>query len=328
MDLPPSTNNFFSTSPRREILYRCLYIFIIFFIAITLCIFWQPLRNTSFTYSLVHITVENTAIRLFFRLITILGSEGFFLILLSVIYWSINKSLGFWGLIVMPISIFVTSEIPKDVIKLPRPDVSGVTVTTYTFPSGHASGAVSVWGYLSVRLKARWFWFFSIIVITLVSISRTMLGYHFLGDVLGGIVTGMVFLLFFFILGVIITKKNLQTKIKANTLKFMAMVLPFFLSFIPATFAPNFMGYVAGAGLGYLLQREQLLFDTKGYWKQHFAKIIIGCFGLGCIIPGWNYFFPPGIHFLVFIQHTLATFWITYLAPLLFLKLGLVKKLA
>ena len=325
MDLPPSTNKFFSTSPRREILYRCLYFFIIFFITIALYIYWQPLRNTSFTYSLVHITVENTAIRLFFRLITILGSEGFFLILLSVIYWSINKFLGFWGLIIMPISIFVTSEIPKDIIKLPRPDVSGVTVTTYTFPSGHASGAVSVWGYLSVSLKKRWFWIFSIVIITLVSISRTMLGYHFLGDVLGGIVTGMVFLLFFFILAVIMVKKNLQ--IKTSILKFMAIALPFVLSFLPATFAPNFMGYVAGTCLGYLLQRDQLCFDTKGYWKQHMAKMLIGFSVLALIIPGCNYIFHPGIHILKFIQHTLATFWITYVAPLLFLKLRLVERI-
>ncbi|MFO7745055.1 MAG: phosphatase PAP2 family protein [Psychroflexus sp.] len=327
MELPPLTHNYFSSSPKKELFYRRTFYFTIILSSLVLYFFWQPLRNTSFTYSLVSIGVGNPTIRIFFRFVTILGSEGFFLILFSIIYWSINKSLGFWGLLLMPLSIFVTSEIPKDILKLPRPDVSGVTVTTYTFPSGHASGAASVWGYLAVRLKKRWFWIFSLIIIALVALSRTMLGYHFLGDVLGGIITGTAFLALFLWVGTILFENNWQEKIPHSLIMFVSLAIPLAMSYIPATYAPSLMGYVAGAGFGFLLQKEKLSFLTQGTCKQHVARTIIGTTIILGMIPGLNLVLPQGVHMLTFVQYALTTFWTTYLAPLLFLKLHLTYRL-
>lgn len=322
MELPPLAGNYFSSTHSKEHFYRRLCGFLLLAIIFALYIFWEPLRSTRFTYSLVSITVGSTAVAMFFRIITTLGSEGFFLVLLSIVYWSVNKPLGFWGLILMPLSIFVTSEIPKDIIRLPRPDVRGITVPTYTFPSGHTSGAVSVWGYLAILLKRRRFWPWALAVVLLVGLSRVMLGYHYPGDVLGGLITGVLFLALFFRLAFYLSGSGWHERISFNVLLPAVLALPLALSYIPATFAPKLMGYLAGAGTGYLIQREKLNFPTCGSLRRHLARASIGIAGLAFIIPGLNAVLPSDIHLLTFTQHALATFWITYLAPLLFSRTG------
>jgi len=325
MELPPLTANIFSANHNTERTWRWFCLIFIAFLAILLYLFWYPLRDPGFAYSIVSITVHNTVILWLFQGITTLGSEGFFLLFLSVIYWSVNKSLGFWGLILMPSAIFVTSEIPKDIIRLPRPDVRGITVPTYTFPSGHTSGAVSVWGYLAIMLKKRWFWVWTIIIVLLVGLSRVTLGYHYPGDVIGGIVTGMIFLAIFLGAGLGMIENRFYEKLSSRVLLLLALVIPIGLSFLPATYAPNLMGYVAGAGVGRLLEKELFDFSPRGSWIDHPARALIGIVGIGAIILPLGPVLPANIHMLTFTIHALSTFWATFLAPLLFVKVGLAR---
>ena len=323
MQLPPLTRNYFSTLPDRERACRRLFWFSMLVAVLILYFLWEPLRSTRFTYALVSVTVANGGIAIFFRFVTALGSEGFFLVFLAVIYWSVNKSLGFWGLMVMPLSIFIGSEIPKDIIRLPRPDVRGVSVPTFTFPSGHASGAVSVWGYLAVRIQMRWFSIWSLAIILLVGLSRIMLGYHFPGDVLGGFVTGGAFIALFFWLGNKLVKENWEERLSFPLLLLALLVVPLAMSYIPASFAPRLMGYVAGAGMGYLLERKYLGYHTEARWQKQLAKCLVGVGILALIMLGLNLALPPRVHLLIFAQSTLGTFWITYAAPHVFMRTGL-----
>ncbi len=323
MELPPLTHYYFSSNPETEKTCRKLCWMLFIGMIVILLIFWQPLRSTRFTYALVSFTLANAAVEVFFRIVTTLGSEGFFLVFLSVVYWTVNKSLGFWGLVVMPLSIFLTSEIPKDIIRLPRPDVRGVSMPTYTFPSGHTTGAVSVWGYLAIRIKRRWFWIWSLTLILLVGLSRTMLGYHFFGDVLGGFVTGMVFLAFFFWVGVRLIESGWGERIPFHVLLLISLILPLAMSFIPATFAPRFMGYLAGASAGYLLEREKLEFHPSANWLKQLGKAFMGLVILAAIMLGLSAVMRPDVHLLTFLQCFLATFWVIFLAPHFFIKYGL-----
>ncbi len=325
MELPPLTSNIFSNDHSTERAWRWFFVFFTAFLAVILYLFWYPLRDPGFAYSIVSITVYNRVIFRLFQGITALGSEGFFLVFLSVIYWSINKSLGFWGLILMPSAIFVTSEIPKDIIRLPRPDVRGITVPTYTFPSGHTSGAVSVWGYLAIMLKKRWLWIWAVLICLLVGLSRITLGYHFPGDVIGGIVTGVIFLAVFLGIGLGMIENRFYEKFPPAMLLLLALVIPIALSFLPATYAPNLMGYVAGAGAGRLLEKEKLDFNPRGSMFEHVVRGLIGIVVIGIIILPLGPLLPGNIHPLTFIIHALSTFWATFLAPLFFVKVGLAR---
>ncbi len=94
-----------------------------------------------------------------FRAITFLGDDEFYMIFFSVLIWCVNKSLGFWGAFVL-LSSATVSNLIKDTTLFERPPIEGVTHPegSYAFPSGHTLTAVTVWGYLGVRLKNKAFW--------------------------------------------------------------------------------------------------------------------------------------------------------------------------
>lgn len=323
MRVNPLGRILFSEHPGWERAWRLVFLFAILIMFLLLYLFWTPLRDTERTYALVSLTVTNRPLLVFFQGVTILGSEGFFLVFLSVLYWSVNRTVGFWGLIVMPLSILVTSEIPKDLIRLPRPDVPGVSVPTYTFPSGHSSGAVSVWGYLAVKLRNRYFWCGALFLVFLVGVSRVLLGYHFPGDVLGGFISGALFLAFFF-QGRLSFRDITRLEKQPRFLAFMlALGLPLAMSFLPVTYAPNLTGYLAGALTGHLLASDRLPFSVQGNWFEHLARGVIGLLVIAFLFSDYVNSLLGYQPILVFFRHGLATFWAVFLAPLLFLRLGL-----
>ncbi len=315
--------NAYSDDPVLENRFRWFLLLSNVILLFLLVIFWLPLRDAATTYPLVSYTFANRALYFFMRFVTILGSEGFFLILFSLFYWSYDKNLGFRGLVLMPLAIFLTSEVPKDIIRLPRPDIRGVAVPTYTFPSGHTSGAVSVWGYLAVKSRRRHFWHWALVIVLLVALSRVMLGYHYPGDVLGGIVTGSAFLFFFVLLGSFTRVYDLVIKAPSRLLIPAALVIMALLAYIPATFAPNFMGYIAGALTGHIMDNERLRYSCSGSFGQHLTRGVIGILGLAVIILGLGSLVPAGYKLFIFIVYTFSAFWVTYLAPALYQKIGL-----
>ncbi|MFW2512398.1 phosphatase PAP2 family protein [Demequina sp. SO4-13] len=99
-----------------------------------------------------------------------------------------------------------TSMLVKAIVARARPEEGFQSVpgyeTSYSFPSGHTSGAatlVLVTAYLlwrgrsSVR-AALWWTFGSALLIALVGGTRLYLGYHFLSDVLAGACVGVMVL--------------------------------------------------------------------------------------------------------------------------------------
>jgi len=69
---------------------------------------------------------------------------------------------------------------------------------TFGFPSGHTSGAVSLFGSVSVYFRKQWIKTICITLILLIPLSRMYLGRHFLADVLGGYLVGSFFLFVFY----------------------------------------------------------------------------------------------------------------------------------
>jgi len=85
-----------------------------------------------------------------------------------------------------------------------RPDVTEMLrhASGYSFPSGHAMGSTVTFGaltYLAFRLTRQWRWqsaamAFAITFVISVALSRVYLGVHWISDVGGGIVAGLVWL--------------------------------------------------------------------------------------------------------------------------------------
>jgi membrane-associated phospholipid phosphatase len=92
----------------------------------------------------------------------------------------------------------------KHIVQRPRPQFDNpiVTLSTYSFPSGHTAGATVFYGFLAVYLLAHgraqpWRWAIvgaAAAMVLLVGLSRIYLGAHYLSDVVGAVVEGMLWL--------------------------------------------------------------------------------------------------------------------------------------
>jgi membrane-associated phospholipid phosphatase len=134
------------------------------------------------------------------RFFSYLGNEEFFLLILPLIYWSIDSALGLrLGFILITSNLF--NYVGKLIFAGPRPywvssHVHALWTTEVSFgiPSNHAQTAVSGWGTFAAYSKRTWIWIVSITVMFLIGFSRIYLGVHFPHDVIFGWLLGAVIL--------------------------------------------------------------------------------------------------------------------------------------
>jgi len=114
----------------------------------------------------------------------------------------------------------------------------------YGFPSGHVIIITAIWIGMSLLFHKRWLWYLSVFMVLLTMISRMYLGVHYLGDVLGGLIIGLI---------ITIGIKSLFIKFQLNKgfnlrgehlfIFLSPVVLFFFSNFIPGFQAGNLIGF-------------------------------------------------------------------------------------
>lgn len=147
------------------------------------------------------------AMHTFFVIITTLGSPSIILLIgAAVVLWgymSTNMRLLWSGMIVW-LTLGIGAMI-KIAVGRPRPDTeyaANLHFQTFSFPSGHSSGAMVAYGLLAYLawhlLPQPWNYIVAgmlIIIIVLVGVSRVYLGAHFPSDVIAGWGLGLIALL-------------------------------------------------------------------------------------------------------------------------------------
>ena len=88
-----------------------------------------------------------------FRIITFLGTERFYLLLLPLIFWCVGLKLGARLAVILLLSVYINFGL-KDILQQPRPfdidpSVQLVDTRGYGLPSGHAQSSVAVWGFIA-----------------------------------------------------------------------------------------------------------------------------------------------------------------------------------
>ncbi len=292
------------------------------------------------------------------RFFTFLGSEEFFLIVLPVLYWSVDSALGFR----VALMLVVTGGI-NDILKLgmagPRPYWVSAQVkpfsaeTSFGVPSGHAQVATGIWGTLAGNYKKTWGWVVACAVIFLIGFSRMYLGVHFPHDVLFGWILGIITLwafstfwgrvqsvitnmsmsgqillafgisLVFILLGYLMKTSQADFVMPAdwitNARRSGAEPDPVSLNGIITTAATLFG---IGAGAAWMNQ-----YQASGSIKKRVLRYIIGLVGilifwflLGAIFPRGESLIP---YIFRFMRYTLVGGWVTGGAPWLFQKIKL-----
>ncbi len=292
------------------------------------------------------------------QVITQLGSEVFFLLSVSLLYWCVNARLGIQVALILLLSTSLNSVL-KLALASPRPywfrapgDI-GEMEASFGLPSAHAQSAVVVWGLIAQWQRHRWIKIAVLLLIFLIGLSRVYLDVHFLIDVLTGWLVGAVVLLLFNRFAQPVAQWFQQYRLKQQMaialLSSFLLLLPsllvaqirdigqFPLPWIdalqqanpeasPPPFSLEIPVSVAGTWLGFIIGllwlSRQKPFVARGTLKARFLRYLVGISGAIAIWAGLAALFPEGttplIHSLRYLRYSLLGIWISAGAPTIF----------
>ena len=284
-----------------------------------------------------------------FPIITDLGSEISYLIILSVVYWCIHKPIG-RGLSYAFLFTATLNTWLKDIWRIPRPDSPSLEMklkqaditlrlspirheTSPSFPSGHTQGAVVAWGYMAARFAKRWFWIVAAVIAGLIAFSRMYLGVHFPQDVIGGFIIGVLYLAAW--LGVEPRLRQSASQIDRRWRYALAALIPLGVLLIyPVDGTATTLGALIGLGIGYVLESETLRFSVAGPLWQRIARAAVGLVIVGIAYVGFSALFglfdeTMGIAMEIgwrTIRYGLVGFIGGWVAPWTQMRMGLLKE--
>lgn len=296
------------------------------------------------------------------RFFTFLGQEEFFILIMPIVYWSINPKLGLRLGILLLLSNGLNGVF-KLLFHSPRPywvdpGVHALaTETSFGNPSAHAQNAAAVWGLIASAIHRGWAWAAAILLSILIGVSRIYLGVHFPSHILVGWLIGAVILWVFLRLeGPLTLWLGRQSR---RNQALLALVVSLGLIALAASARTTLAGFQtpqmwidnasradpeapaisplalaglvspAGAFFGLAVGAIWLFskggFDAGGPVWMRLARYPIGLIGILLIWRGLGVFLPAGEYFLAYIlrylRYALIGFWISALAPLLFMRL-------
>jgi undecaprenyl-diphosphatase len=82
------------------------------------------------------------------------------------------------------------SSLLKVLVARPRPAGGLMRLSTFSFPSGHATTAAAIVVVLALAVRRAWSWTLATVWVVAIAGSRTYLGVHWLTDVGAGVVLG------------------------------------------------------------------------------------------------------------------------------------------
>ena len=296
-------------------------------------------------------------------MITTLGNEEFYILIMPLLFWCINSTMGIRAGVMLLLSGGI-KDFLKVVIHLPRPYWVDTRVKAFSseasfgMPSGHSMDAASIWGVIAYTNKRRWSTWLAVVLILLIGLSRIFLGVHFLHDVISGWLIGGLILWGYLAIEKKVTKWVVQKALSTQVL--LAFLFSMFLIGlallarllvngwqIPADWIQNALAgsgaapdplniegsiTLAGVAFGFL---GGLAWWVKKYGNPQVGKksfklilrYLLGMVGLIILYLGLKLVLPENPVFLGqvlrFIRYALIGVWVTAGAPFLFKKINI-----
>lgn len=267
------------------------------------------------------------------RFLSLIGVEKFYLFVLPILYWSINRQLGLRLTYVFVASMYSNAWI-KDATQVIRPiGVPGIksnfvsSATGYAMPSGHAQGGMTFWVVLGLWVRKTWFWLLAFLLIFGIGASRLYLGLHWPLDVLAGWGAGLVLAL----LGWWIGKWWSYRKLSFSTRMTLAVILPGSLLWAQnGAMSALYAALLLGLGVGALLEERWVGLEIDPVLWKRLSTAIIGIAGI--IAVQWlvkalgNSSLPLSANTLMILRGLLIGLWGTLGAPYVFGRSGLYRR--
>ncbi|HSL47385.1 MAG TPA: phosphatase PAP2 family protein [Anaerolineales bacterium] len=294
---------------------------------------------------------------------TFLGYENFFFLVLPLVYWSIDASLGLRIAFILTTSNYLNA-IVKVLFTAPRPywvsiDVEPLSVEqTFGTPSGHAQNGAALWGIMAAWVNKRWAWITAFLLVFFIGFSRLYLGMHFVHDVVVGWLIGIALLIAFLKLwGPVEAWLKMKTLMQQVMIAFVVSLImvavgvlisaPLNAYVFPVAWTDNALrvgpvpdpvsnegiltsaGSLFGLAAGAAWIASRGGYNTAGPVEKRALRYAIGLLGIMVLWYGLGEVFPRGETFiplvLRYIRYTLVGFWVTAGAPWLFFHFKLAR---
>jgi membrane-associated phospholipid phosphatase len=203
-------------------------------------------------------------------LITNLGSENAYIVVLALYSWlvspKVGRQLGLWfGLNVAlntGLKLLFHTLRPFQVLPSMASKAAIATAGGGGMPSGHAQNAAFTWGFLAEKHPRTWFIAICVLITILIAVSRVYLGVHFPQDVFIGIGIGLV---------ISVIASRLEIPVLNVTAKIVAVLIAAAIS----VFAGQDVGRSLGVAVGFLISNSQ--FEVPKVWV---SRVVVGILGL------------------------------------------------
>lgn len=276
--------------------------------------------------------LQHPLLNSFARVLTFLGNEEFYFLILPLVYWCFSKQVGFRLFYTFIFSMYVNSFL-KINFAVTRPVgsegikslfVDSAEVGSHyphdSFPSGHAQGSTTLWGYLAYKTRSLAFLIIAIFLIFFISISRLYSGLHWPTDIIVGIGLGTAIIL------ISLLFERILSTLSGRFQAVLAIIIPIILLVgFQEEEGFKFAGMLLGAGIGYLLEAKYVKMEISYSYLRRAIAFVVGIVGMLAIQVGLEGIFPDAFLF-DFIRYGLIGLWGLYLAPLVFIILRIYDK--
>jgi membrane-associated phospholipid phosphatase len=270
----------------------------------------------------------------FFLLVTQIGSELFYVVLLLVGYWAFNKRESIILTYVLIVSILSNYWL-KVIIAAERPPTSywfpGTDPPNYSTPSGHSQFSASLYGWFAVRIKTWWMALLAVVLTFLIGFSRIYLGVHYLGDVLIGWGVGILIVIAFYYLEK--PAREFFSQYKFEHLLLSVFIIGLLMTVIAALLPPppndNFGalgGLTMGLALGLVLENKFVRFSVEAPNGQKWRLVLRVVIGLVLVIGvmiGLSPILPSEDLLLRTVRYFLTAITGIFVWPVIFKKINL-----
>lgn len=291
------------------------------------------------------------------QIVSLLGIFEFYLALLPLLYWCVNKRFGKELSYLLAVTN-VLNAMGKHLLRQPRPlwldeSVGLSSETSFGAPSGHVQSATVFYLFTAAWVQRRLVWFLAVMGIVLMTLSRVYLGVHFWQDAVAGFLLGLVVLA-----GHFVWRDRFRGTFRNRLLGQRLLLVVAFPLFIAILYGIGLLligaisdvtwldaaeiaervsleevftatGILLGLGIGFILEASRVHFVVDGSWVARALRYLLGLIGIIIIWRGLALVFPEEPLWLALplrlLRYWLAGMWVAYYAPLFFVRIGLAQ---
>jgi len=156
-----------------------------------------------------------------------------------------------------------------------------------------------------------------------VSYSRLYMGVHFIGDVIGGLILGILGLAII-TPAAIFTEKYYRAFNSILTISILIIVPIIIYIMVPGHQINTTMGTLSGFLIGTLIAEDRIQFNPQNIFPYQLGKVAIGIIIIAAIRFGLKVILPDNAAF-GFFRYWCIGFWCTFGAPFIFGKFSALR---